>query len=130
MTTSQLKKSLKQRMLRRTKNNLYNEMRTHSVLPAEVIDGAHIRALHLFESSLILNQESGTGSGVPETSMSSTLIKLTINVTSGIFKLNMYTEAYSLIRCYTVFDVSLLQGLQGFDDSKQLCHVVIPSETG
>lgn len=41
--------------------------RTHSVLPAEVIDGAHIRALHLFESSLILNQQSGTGSGVPET---------------------------------------------------------------
>lgn len=41
--------------------------RTHSVLPAEVINGAHIRALHLFESSLILNQQSGTGSGVPET---------------------------------------------------------------
>lgn len=39
---------------------------THSVLPAEIIDGAHIRALHLFESSLILNQQSGTGSSVPK----------------------------------------------------------------
>lgn len=42
-------------------------MRTHSVLSAEIIDGAHIRALHLFESSLILNQQSGAGGSVPET---------------------------------------------------------------
>lgn len=59
-------------------------MTTHSVLPAEIIDGAHIRALHLFESSLVLNQQPGTGSSVPETENSCTLIK-TIKVTGGIF---------------------------------------------
>lgn len=59
---------------------------THSVLPAEVIDGAHVRALHLFESSLILNQESGTGGGVPETNKNSALIKKhTAKVTGAIF---------------------------------------------
>lgn len=39
---------------------------THSVLPAKIIYGAHIRSLHLFESGLVLNQQSGTGSSVPE----------------------------------------------------------------
>lgn len=55
-------------------------MITHSVLPAEIIDGADIRALHLFESSLILNQEPGTGGSVPENTISSTLIKHAFNV--------------------------------------------------
>lgn len=51
------------------------QLRTYSVLPAEVVDGAHVRALHLFERSLILNQESGTGSSVPKTDKYPTLIK-------------------------------------------------------
>lgn len=51
------------------------QMRTHSVLSTEIIDGANIRALNLFESSLILNQEPGTGTSVPKNTFSSMLIK-------------------------------------------------------
>lgn len=50
------------------------QLRTHSVFPAEVVNGAHIRALHLFESSFILDQQSGAGSSIPETGKSSKLI--------------------------------------------------------
>lgn len=46
----------------------------------------------------------------------------------GLFTL-YELEYNSLIRCDTVFDVSLLQGLQCLDDSEQLSHVVIPLET-
>lgn len=39
-------------------------------------------------------------------------------------RLKLYND--SLIRCDTVFDVSLFKCLKGLYNSKQLCHVVIP----
>lgn len=51
------------------------QMRTHSVLSTEIIDGSNIRTLNLFESSLILNQEPGTGTSVPENTISTMIIK-------------------------------------------------------
>lgn len=58
----------------------------------------------------------------------------TVKVKPGIF-VSLFNKKYKLkynllIRCDTVLDVSLLQGLKGLDDSEQLCHVIIPSETG
>lgn len=97
------------------------QMRTHSVLSTEIIDRANIRALHLFESSLILNQEPGTGTSVPENIISSKLIKRAFTV----YVAN-YLKRHLLIRRYTIFDVSLLQPLQGLHNSKQFCHVVKP----
>lgn len=40
--------------------------RTYSVFPAKIIYGAYIRTLDLLKRSLVLNQQSGTGSSVPE----------------------------------------------------------------
>lgn len=106
-------------------------MRTHSVLPAEIIYRADIRALHLFESSLILNQQSGTGSGVPETHNSCILEHTKSRVAFWkVLNKKQKLKYNSLIWCDTVLDVSLLQSLKSLDDSKQLRHVIIPSETG
>lgn len=58
------------------------------------------------------------------------ILKITDQIirVTGLFT-SCELEYNSLIRCDTVFDVSLLQGLQCLDDSEQLSHVVIPLET-
>lgn len=100
--------------------------RTYSVFPAEIIYGAYIRTLDLFKRSLVLDQQSGTGSSVPEKYTSKHNVCVLILLIPS-WKIVVYKLKYdSLIGCDTVLDISLLQSLKGLDDSKQLCHVIIP----